>query len=172
MWVFYMFDDLVSVRFEERDVFVPKKIIPAHFEKKNVYIARDSKEFDCAKDCLEYEKTLVVNPSRVMQTRVDTSVQDFDYESTVTLYYIRNDEDIDLLEWYGGSLNFSDFCDFGKGWYIYLEIDQGDYPDCRKLINLDNYISERRVALNKWESKVYQLIVDKVNNWEGDDFYG
>lgn len=130
----------------EKECHVPAR---TYIDKK--YVASDGKEFIFESDCLRYEKQLEIEKHPVYTSAI-RRVCLFEEGYGATLYYLSSQEDYDFfIETQGFDKKYyfwSDFDEYGAGWYLYWCEDGGDYPDDHYLKNYDAY--EKQVE-SDWE---------------------
>lgn len=132
--------------------------VPAKTYTTTKYIASDGKEFYDQASCLWYEERLEIEKHPVFQSQIrDASIPDGD---CANLFYLRNQEDLEFLKKYMGRGQWTaDFDTYGEGWYLFYQIDGGDYPDSLHLHNYLAYEKTEQERLDRWKSEMRSLLL-------------
>lgn len=141
-----------------------EKHIPAKTYTETKYVASDGREFLSEKDCARYEKHLEIQKHPVYANSIETCTYDGEY--CAKLYYISGQEDYEfLIETQSGISRNSDFDTYGAGWYIFWEVDMGDYPSYPHLFNYEAYVKEAETNFEEWKSN-NQKRMQQVRNFK------
>ena len=139
-----------------------KIVIEEHYvpEKRYTttkYIASDGKEFSTEDSCLRHEEQLEVSKHPVFKNCI-TNVSTFDDEYCGSLYYIRDKNDYDFLINHNGISKrdkiYSDFEQYGEGWYLFWSEGGGDYYDVYNIYNYKVYVKELEDDLKQWQENI------------------
>lgn len=145
------------MRVEEREITVPAKT-----RIQTIYVASDGEEFASEYACWFHERELTKNNSSIYKTA--KPAREFYNDNAGTLYYISSLEDYDFFKvmndidvsreyWF-----YSDFKEYGAGWYLYWVEDGGDYPDEQHLKNYDAYEKSIESEWEGYKSRIRSLI--------------
>lgn len=125
--------------------------IPARTYIDKKYVASDGRRFISESDCLRYEKQVEIEKHPIYATAIK-GVCLFEEGYGATLYYISSQEDYEFFietQGFDGKYYFySDFDEYGAGWYLYWCEDGGDCPDDYYLNYYDAY--EKQID-SDWE---------------------
>ena len=146
-------------------IITEEKTIPAKTYTETKYIASDGKEFGSKNDCLRYEKQLAIESHPIYTTSIK-NVYLFEEGYMATLYYFSSKEDYEFFiktQDLNRKYYFSDFDEYGAGWYIYWCEDGGDYPDEHFLKNYDAYESRIESDLEKYKSYMRTRMSEQSN---------
>ena len=105
------------------------------------YIAEDGKEFNSKYLCEEYEASLPIEKSKVLDTAI-ADLNDFFSEEPMILYNIENENDWNILvtRVWRGHQSEKEYP--GPGKYFAVQEYCGDYPDEYLITEYDNYMSQ------------------------------
>ena len=135
------------------------------------YIASDGEIFYTEDGCLRHEKYIETQKHPVFKNCI-TNVYTFDDEYCAVLYYIRGKEDYDFLISHNGVSKrdhvYSDFEQYGEGWYLFWSESGGDYYDVFNIYNYDIYVKEIESNLEEWKTKMHNLMANKSTILRGD----
>lgn len=140
--------------------------IPAKTYTVEKYIAKDGKEFSNQKACENYEwhlnykaKTLIINSFETAPF-----VDMYGDANSATLYYIKDEQDIEYLAQgfrYSYITGETDFNTYGEGWYICFFFDGGDCADSYHLMYYNNYLKTLKDNLKRYEESNALTIATK-----------
>ena len=129
------------------------------------YIASDGREFTTEDGCLEHEKKLEIKNHPVFKNCI-IDILTFD-DRRGHLYYLSNEDDYKFLTKNLGFRRndgiYSDFYDYGEGWYLYWCEDGGDCWDHHNIRNYNAYVKEIETELKEWKENI-QNKINKVDN--------
>ena len=146
-----------------------KVITEEHYvpEKRYIttkYIASDGQEFLTEDGCLRHEEYLEVRNHPVFKNCI-IDVYIFDDEYCAILYYLRNEDDYDFLISHNGISQrdkiYSDFKQYGEGWYLFWSEGCGDYYSVFNIYNYDAYEKGKEADLEEWKTRMRNLMTNK-----------
>ena len=142
-----------------------KQFIPATSYDTTVYIADDGKEFSTSHECERYERNQILKRHPVAQSAIE-GLNTYYGNITMTLYFIRNEDDLNFLknEYLRISKWDTDYKKHGSGWYIYYVLDGGDGPDFHHLFNWEAYRKEIEESSRQYIRNVERKMFDHVQD--------
>ena len=141
------------------------KTIPEQKVEVTEYIACDGKKFYTEEDCKCYEERLLQEQERKLHDvfKSERRITVYPDEESGTLYYIKSDEEYDLLMQYlrPGKAEQDDYKSCGPGFYIYIWEDGGDgLSDYYRLFEVNKYMDLIELELKNFKYEVEELIDD------------
>lgn len=147
---------------------ISKKVtvhVPAHDEEKEVWVAEDGTEFDNPNKCQHYEHTCKIEAHRVYKRRIvsDNAFANPDREENVTLYYLEDEADFQMLMSWIRPLSpkawEDEFKHCGPGWYMHWYSDCGDeLPGLDMLVNYAREEERLKLEMSKWIASMRMLM--------------
>ena len=135
--------------------------VPARHYTTTKYIASDGTEFLKEDWCLKHEENLKIKNHPVFKNCI-LNILTFGDEYQGTLYYLSSEDDYDfLIKHIGLRRNdgiYTDFYDYGEGWYLYWCENWGDSPDHHNIRNYNAYVEEIEADLKDWQNEIQNKI--------------
>lgn len=137
--------------------------VPTYITQE-VFIADDGQRFNTKENCIEYERLLAIkNKQKVISSAIE-NLRDFYDDDLMTLYYIKSEEDWNLLVhtvWY----NHQDITSYpGPGAYFALELCGGDYDDEYIIRKADIYLEGILNSAKEYYNKMSKIVQDGENH--------